>query len=146
MTTIPGTQGYGSSSQSASTKPLDIDPVGKFKEFMEAAKKGPGEFWRAQFLASKGLSEEDVAAMSQEEREKLEQEIKDFIEAKVEEKQAQIEKKTLPVQTMSDEALGHMVLSSMQNNAAVSHQSTNDQQSEEAFMTHDEKERADGFL
>ena len=39
-----------------------------------------------QFLASKGLTEEDVAAMSPEDRQKLMEEIKETIRKKIEEK------------------------------------------------------------
>lgn len=59
--------------------------VSKFLDFMESARENPGGFMRAQFLAAKGLTEEDVAAMSPEDREKLEQEIEEFIKRKVEE-------------------------------------------------------------
>ena len=145
MTTIGPNQPYGSTSQSPSGAALAPDPVGKFKEFMDAARKGPGEFWRAQYLASQGLTEEDVAAMTQEDREKLEKEIEEFIKAKIEEKQQAVEKQTLPNQKIAESTLGHMVLSSMQNNDAVSLHPENDEKPD-FTKTRDEKERENGFL
>lgn len=57
----------------------------KFMAFMSSAKEGPAAFWRAQFLATQGLTEKDVAAMSPEDKAKLEDKIKSFIEQKMEE-------------------------------------------------------------
>lgn len=51
-------------------------------EFMEIAKKSPAERIRDQILKSKGLSEEDVEAMTPEKREALEKEIAQMIEDK----------------------------------------------------------------
>lgn len=59
------------------------DAVSKFREFMKLASEGPGALLRAQFLSSKGLTEDDVANMSPEDRKKLEAEIKEFIENKI---------------------------------------------------------------
>lgn len=59
------------------------DAVSKFREFMKQASEGPGALLRAQYLSSKGLTEDDVADMSLEDRAELEAEIKEFIENKM---------------------------------------------------------------
>ena len=56
--------------------------VDDFLKLMEDASNNPGGFMRAQFLASRGLTEEDVAAMGPEERQKLEEEIMNEIKRK----------------------------------------------------------------
>lgn len=56
--------------------------VESFLKFMDDARNNPGGFMRAAFLASRGLTEEDVAAMGPEERQKLEEEIKNEIKKK----------------------------------------------------------------
>ena len=53
--------------------------------FLEIAKKTPTERFRDQILKAKGLTEEDVAAMTPEKREALEKEIADMIKDKIEE-------------------------------------------------------------
>jgi hypothetical protein len=82
--------------------------VDKFMAFMDSAKDGPAAFWRAQFLASQGLTEQDVAGMSPEEKTKLEDKIKTFIEQKMEEAKHQPTKdkteETAKVQTGNDES------------------------------------------
>lgn len=58
---------------------------GKFLEFMESLEDGPAGFLRAQILASKGLTEADLATMTPEELRKLEEEIEETIRKKIEE-------------------------------------------------------------
>lgn len=57
----------------------------QFLEFMESLEDGPAGFLRAQILASKGLTEDDLAQMSPEDLRKLEEEIEDIIRKKIEE-------------------------------------------------------------
>lgn len=54
-------------------------------EFLAWAKMTPGERMRANMLSSMGLDENKLAAMSEEEREKIEAKIKEMIEVKVRE-------------------------------------------------------------
>ncbi len=53
------------------------------EEFLAYARMGPIERMRANILKEKGLSEDDVAALPQEERLKLEEEIKNEIKEKL---------------------------------------------------------------
>lgn len=66
---------------------IDSSPAKQFMEFMQGARENPGGFFRAQYLASKGLTEEDVANMAPEDRLKLEEEIKALIKQAVEKQQ-----------------------------------------------------------
>jgi hypothetical protein len=61
------------------------DAVAAFRRFAKAAQDGPAALLREQYLASKGLTEDDVAAMPLEERKTLEEEIAAFIKDKMEE-------------------------------------------------------------
>lgn len=80
--TLHAVQVIGQKDEEDSTK---SDAVAAFREYMDLAHKGPGALMRAQYLASKGLTEDDVAAMSKADRDKLEKEIEDFIKKKFEE-------------------------------------------------------------
>lgn len=61
------------------------DAVAAFRRFAKAAQDGPAALMRAQYLESKNLTEEDVAAMPLEDRKKLEEEIAEYIKQKLEE-------------------------------------------------------------
>jgi hypothetical protein len=52
-------------------------------EFMKWAKMTPAERMRANILASMGLSEDDLARMSVQEREKIEEKIRELIKLKL---------------------------------------------------------------
>jgi hypothetical protein len=70
---------------SSDEESLTSDAVEAFRRFAKAAQDGPAALMREQYLASKGLTEDDVAAMPLEERKKLEEEIAEFIKNKMEE-------------------------------------------------------------
>ena len=57
---------------------------GAVEEFLEFMSKTPEERWREQILKSMGLTEEELAALPPEEREKIEEKITAIIEDKVE--------------------------------------------------------------
>lgn len=59
----------------------------EFMKFMASAKDGPGGMMRAQILKSLGLTEEDLNAMSPEERRVIEKKIEELIRKKIEEQQ-----------------------------------------------------------
>lgn len=61
------------------------DAKAAFRRLAKAAQDGPAALLRAQYLESKGLTEDDVAAMTPEERKKIEEEIKEFIKKSMEE-------------------------------------------------------------
>jgi len=67
----------GSGGLSAVPKPSAKD------DFLAWAKMTPGERMRANMLSSMGLDEKKLAAMSEDEREKIEAKIKEMIEVKV---------------------------------------------------------------
>jgi|GEM_PF-6471102 len=87
------TQGVTSGDAAAKTKYTAQDIAQRMAEandkvmaeFLEIAKKSPAERIRDQILKAKGLTEEDVEAMSPEKREALEKEIADIIKDKIEE-------------------------------------------------------------
>lgn len=80
------TQGLSLTVQNASVKSPEAEStVVQFMKFMDAAKEGPGGFMRAQILASMNVTEEDIAGMTPEDREKIEHKIKELIEKKIEE-------------------------------------------------------------
>jgi hypothetical protein len=67
----------GSAGLAAVAKPSAKD------EFLKWAQMTPGERMRANMLSSMGLDEAKLAAMSEEEREKIEAQIREMIEVKV---------------------------------------------------------------
>jgi hypothetical protein len=68
----------------ASSDPLAATPAKSAKdEFMDYAKLTPAQKMRAAMLARMGLTEDDVKAMSAEERQKIEDQIKKQIKEQV---------------------------------------------------------------
>lgn len=70
-------QSRGPAASNALSKTSAVD------EFMKWASMTPAQRMRANMLASMGLTEEKVAAMSPEDRAKVEAKIKEMIEAKI---------------------------------------------------------------